>query len=150
MKKWITGTFLWFYSFFTVWGLCLFFGIYFNILPSYLSNSVKAALILSSVGGFYITFIKPKMLHIPFFPIPITVKGIPLIIADLLTHHLPTVYALLYFPNEGNLTPFAILTLIYIILNDPTHHYLIEPFDFLIIISIAITLQCFLLKEIVV
>ena len=66
------------FRYFTLWTWIIFF-----IFPSHPINLVNS--MISSVGGFYITYVYPKYLELPFFNI--TVTGPNLWIIDLVTHH---------------------------------------------------------------
>jgi len=66
------------FRYFTLWTWIIFF-----IFPSHPINLINS--MISSVGGFYITYVYPNFLDLPFFNIRIT--GPKLWIIDLMTHH---------------------------------------------------------------
>jgi hypothetical protein len=75
------------------------------------------------------------------FPKHIKFEGAFLILADVITHHLPMLYALFFLPNQGTMTLFVVICLLYLLLNDVRTNYSIRTRDFVMIVTIALILQ---------
>ena len=78
-----------FFHYFTIWGL-----VSHAFLPdSHLFLMIKFQMALQiALGGFYITYIHPKYLYIPFWNI--IIRHSPLYVMDFLSHYLPLIYYL--------------------------------------------------------
>lgn len=129
MIDWIFGFFMWIYSYFSAWALLLFFGTLYGIVPPEYSIATKASLLLSSIGGAYVTYVYPRQITISCFPVIIHFKGIPMMISDIVAHHIPTLYAFYYLPDIGNVAPLIVLFTIYFMTTSPDINYGLRLID---------------------
>lgn len=105
--------------FFTLWGLIIQTLFYLGLLKKF-QESILYIVLLVSVGGFFIVYINPKHILIPYFNIKL--KGKLLRILDIIFHHLPLILFLWLYDNsikKDNLYFLFIVLIIYIILINP-------------------------------
>ena len=143
-KLYILDFFHWYFSYYTNWILTslVIYLLYQNIDI----NSIIFLTNIGFVGGFYICYVNPRYIQIPYFD-GIKLSGIYLYICDFIFHTLPNLY-LKYYINYNNIKInlfdipyyFIIITTIYLLLNDPRIKYYISTLDFLIISIISIIL----------
>lgn len=120
MRKWLFGFLRWLPAYWTNWSMGIFLYETLSGFPQYLRPSVKLVLCISSVGGLWITYYKKKLTIRGYFPIDITLKGIPLIVADVVSHQLPLGIFIAknnYEPYEGTIVIAYILLLLYVFMN---------------------------------
>ncbi len=113
------------FQFFTFWGLFLQILYYCGFIKKY-EYSLFFILLIISLGGFFITYINPKKLFIPYFDI--TIKNNYLKFSDLIFHHLPLLIFLIKakFRNKDNLGLAFIIIVLYLFIFNPYYIYKIE------------------------
>jgi hypothetical protein len=94
-----------------------------GFLPTWFGNTVILMLITSSIGGFYIANVHPRKLVVRSFPVLIRLEGKALQVSDVLTHHLPLAYGLAFVERTGPPTPFLLVTVAYLAINNPSVLY---------------------------
>ena len=92
-----------FLSYFTIWSLIVF-SVYLYFPHPFLFHPMKTMLLQSSVGGFYITYVYPTELYVPYCKF--FMKGWSMKLLDVLSHHLPFLYVCLYLDDTQNI-PFV-------------------------------------------
>lgn len=88
LVPWIYGICKWYTRYWTCFSLTWFIFHHLCWFPV-LNTSLCLALSISSVGGFWIAFIKRKLIIRECFPVDIYLSGISLYVIDFFTHHLP-------------------------------------------------------------
>ena len=78
---------IWYYSYMTNWILTPFVMFLFGILPQQYLFTLKALVNLGAIGGFYITYIKPRFIYVDVMNIYLS--GTKLRVLDFITHLLP-------------------------------------------------------------
>ena len=112
-----------FYGFFTHWVLTLLILYYLGPLRKY-QTSIMYLLILTSLGGLYLTYINPKKFIVPYWKYEI--KGNLLRIIDLLFHHIPLLIFLVTYDNtikKDNGIFLLVIISIYLIVLNPFKAY---------------------------
>ena len=77
-----------FFSYFTIWTLVgVGYILSYNPSSLFLKGVVKTMVVQSSIGGFYITYIYPRNIYVPYCNIHL--RGPWMKILDFFSHHLP-------------------------------------------------------------
>lgn len=112
-------------QFFTFWGLFLQILYYCGFIDKY-EYSLFFILLVISLGGFFITYINPKKLFIPYFNI--TIKNNYLKFSDLILHQIPLLIFLLIakFKTKDNLILAFTTIILYLLIFNPYYIYKIK------------------------
>lgn len=132
-----------FFEYYTIWGLLVHF-----LLPDYgflLLLKFQMALQIA-VGGFYITYVHPRYIFVPFWKIILC--QFPLYFADFISHYIPLIYYLTCYQLKYTsfsdflvgIPPF----LCYICLNNFFDKYHIGVNDFFMICFFYIFISTFI------
>lgn len=101
-RTWAGGFSKWLARYHTSWSCLALLGCLAGVLPAWTFTSVKMMLLTASVGGGYIAHYGPKRFAIKdTFPVDLELQGLTLHVADLMTHHVPFLYALVTLPAGG-------------------------------------------------
>lgn len=119
--------------YYTNWTLLFMSMWYLGFWNSFFDNTLFIMLLTSSVGGAYITYIRPRRVRISCFPIIITLEGKLLMVLDFLSHHLPFIIGIFAIhPVDHNYFPFLMISILYLCLNS-IRLYGLNPNDLIII-----------------
>jgi len=129
---------IWYYSYMTNWILTPFVMFLFGILPQQYLFTLKALVNLGEIGGFYITYIKPRFIYVDVMNIYLS--GTKLRALDFITHLLPCLY-FNYWLTANNVvflsesfSSFFLYGIVYLLVNDPAKLYRINIKDIGIIV----------------
>jgi hypothetical protein len=109
-------------QFFTFWGLFLQILYYCGFIKKY-EYSLFFILLVISFGGFFITYINPKKIFIPYFNI--TIQNNYLKFSDLILHQIPLLIFLLIakFKTKDNLILAFTTIILYLLIFNPYYIY---------------------------
>jgi hypothetical protein len=142
-------------SYLTLWNILLIVLYINNIIPRYNTNSLLLLSTFVLIGGFYIHYIKPKYMIIPYFSTNgIIVKEESLLLVDIIYHILPLIILYNYITKNNiklnkvptDYTLFIIILLIYNSFNSIEKRYRIDHTDCSIIYVITILIYRIIIK----
>jgi hypothetical protein len=136
-----------FFSYFTIWTLVSFWYCYFFPSQSFLIGPMKTMVVQSSIGGFYITYIHPTQLYVPYCRMHM--KGLMMKTLDLATHHLPVIFVYqsgVLFSDHHWLEKFTWMWPIFFYLSffSLYEKYNLRSIDIAILVTIFLGIQPFL------
>ena len=143
--EWLLGFFTWLISYYTNWTSMTFFVVYILEIQS-LYRSTLLMLWSSSLGGFYITYIRPRKIIVRCFPRLFILKGPLLWVGDFLAHQIPFFYALLSIRPSGSVLFFWVVSLFYFYRNSPKDRYDLEWEEVIGIFLVGQILTCVVLS----
>ena len=111
------------FSYLTFWVLIIQFLFYIGYLKSY-QFSILILVLLTSVCGFFISYINPKKLIIPIVNIKLSDKLI--VYLDAIFHHIPLlIFVMIYDKNikKDNLSFCFLVIIVYLLINNPIKKY---------------------------
>lgn len=140
-QRYLRQSLIWYPRYFTNWILTYFLLSYLTNFKV-LNNSTLLLLVnTGSVGGFYITYIHPQRIYVPYFNI--LLEGFTLQVLDILAHQLPALYTNYLIANGTIIIPrlmwaeYLIMSAFYLSFNNPMTRYAITLLD---LIKIVITI----------
>ena len=142
---WVTGAARMMVLYYTHWSNTGFLLLNLGLLPPAATNTVHMMLITSSMGGFYVCHIHPRRIVVTdVFPRDIALHGLTLHLGDILTHHMPLIVSASQNEGQGSKLPYFVITILYMLMNDPRVRYGLRNDDMVILFMIVATIFLFL------
>ena len=133
------------FTYFTVWVCVMWCAQFFIDLSPVVSHVFHVMSIHASFGGFYITYIFPKVLIVPYCRLYI--DGVFLSVLDVMSHHYIMIDAIVFRnTSHASLDPWVIPlsyipSLFYVVVFSPRLRYTLRQIDILCIIAGGIALS---------
>ena len=126
--------------YFTAWSW-----IFFILFPAHPMNLINS--VICSLGGFYITYIYPRFLYVPY--LRRRVHGTELMILDVVTHHSLFVYQMMMYRHRFQypiirLVKLHFLFVVYMMTCFDLKNYSFRPIDILQMLILYIAIWVFI------
>ena len=137
-RAWLRGLYVLCTSYYTVWTNAVFLLYHTGYLHPSLGTSVKLMLMTTSVGGFHITYVSPRILVVKgVFPVDIVMQGWALQAGDFFSHHLPLFVFLSQEHERGSRLPYLLVLSLYLMGHDPRVQYNLKTKDVVLVFSVV-------------